>query len=117
MAKIEHLYSVLEALVMRWLIDEPVIQVLTEIDVHQVYQHFDLCHNLGEYPRCWRKAKRQCPELVYGVPSLKSKTSSVTSVDGYVKIGIHKIDGSDPGISRERSLNAFRSLHREVGNL
>ena len=27
---------------------------------------FDLCHNLGEYPRSWRKAKRQCPELVYG---------------------------------------------------
>ena len=41
----------------------------------------------------------------------------VTSVDGYVIIGIHKIDGSDPGISREKSLNAFHTLHREVGNL
>ena len=76
-----------------------------------------ICHILGEYPRCWRKAKRQCPELVYGLPSLKTKTFSVTSVDGYVEIGIHKIDGSDPGVSRERSSNAFRTLHREVGNL
>ena len=46
-----------------------------------------------------------------------SKTFLVTSVDGYVEIGIHKIDGSDPGVLRERLPNAFRTLHREVGKL
>ena len=76
---------------------------------------FYLCRNLGEYPRCWRKAKRQWPELVYSV--LKSKKFSVTSVEGYMEIGIHKIDVSDPGVSRERSLNALRTLHHEVRNL
>ena len=42
---------------------------------------------------------------------------SVTSVEGYMEIGIHKIDGNDPDVSRERSPNAFRTLHREVRNL
>ena len=38
MVEIEHLYSDSESLVVRWLIDEPVVQVLTEINAHHVYQ-------------------------------------------------------------------------------
>ena len=44
-------------------------------------------------------------------------TFSETSVDGYVEKGIHKVDGSDQGISRERLPNAFRTVHSQVGNL
>ena len=39
MVEIKHLYSVSESLVVRWSIDEPVVQVLREIDAHHMYQH------------------------------------------------------------------------------
>ena len=68
----EHLDCVLETLVSRCQLYQPVVQVLT-LDTHAMHEYFDFCHNLGENPGCWGEAIWQCPELIDGIPSKISK--------------------------------------------